>query len=927
MRSLLTLIILLVLGLGSTFSQSSNGRITGLVKSEQGEPLPGVQVFVDGTTLGTITDLDGFYSIIAVPAGTHVLKFKYIGFADVTVTEVRVIKDRTTEINATMRETVIEGEEVTVTAERPIVQKDRTTTTAFIDQEQLENLPALSIAQVIDLQAGVIDGSFRGGALNEVTYMVNGVPINNPYTNTAGFEVEQNMISNLEVITGVFNAEYGQATSGVVNIETKSAPSQWSVSALTFGRAIASNRPLYMLRRNAEASNALGLSDFVTEKVSLSEAASIPNRWEGNITVGGPIIKEKLGINISARYINDSGYLVGRRVFNTNDYSGDPSLFISSILNNSGNPAAWQIESTGDNEYVMMDQGERASLNTSLTYFPTSSLKLEYNMFYQDAKNRYYSHDRKYVPDGRNWNYATNLTQIFGARYTFGKNTFANLTYSYQLDDFKSSLYGDPVQNDSLFDARLQPGAYSSQQGGYAYLMGGNDLSYAANAAQLHTVAGSVTSQIDKYNQVKAGFQVQIQNMENNNIGIDLNQQTNFNAVRTQQEWRNTNLDATPIQMAYYVQNKTEFKNLIINAGLRLDYFDARYDVPIQWSQANLAYIEDPNNPADSIRNRKAASPKYQISPRLAVAFPISATGVIRFSYGMFFQVPNYSDIYRNPEFDFDSGSETTGYGNADIRPQQTSTFEIGLQQGLTDKLGMELTLYTKDVRNLLATQYERSVAGASQAAYLINRDYGTVRGFTLSLFQRPVEGLSWNIDYTLQFVDGSYAVSGDQFQRYLAGLSETLVLARLDWDRRHVLNNQITYQFRKGLTISMVNRFLSGRPYTTTRNFVQSFVPNNDDRPFQLTSDLRLFYKPEFVKQDVELFLQIDNLFDFRRDNGIYGDSGTATETPEKERLQQQIDNGTFRILGVNTLDDWFYRQEFFGAPRMISLGLNIKL
>ncbi|TNE71148.1 TonB-dependent receptor [bacterium] len=925
MRSLITLLFVLCVNL-PLFAQS-NGKISGMVKSDNGEPLPGVQVVIDGTTLGTITDFDGYYSIIAVPAGTHTLKFKYIGFADVTVNEVRVIKDRTTEINATMRETVIEGEEITITADRPIVQKDRTTTTAFIDQEQLENLPALSIAQVINLQAGVIDGSFRGGALNEVTYMVNGVPINNPYTNTAGFEVEQNMISNLEVITGVFNAEYGQATSGVVNIETKSAPAKWSVSALSFARGILSDRPLYMLKRTSDASNALGYNDFTTEKTTLSEAASIPNRYEANLSIGGPLIKEKLGVNVSARYINDSGYLVGRNVFNPSDFSGDKVQLTSSILNNPNNVDNWLIESTGDNKYVMMDQGERTSLNTSLTYFPFKSLKLEYNLFYQDAKNRYYSHNMKYVPDGRNWNYASNLTQIVSARFTFGKNTFANFTYSHQVDDYTSRLYGDPTQNDSLFDARLQPSAYATQQGSYAYDMGGNDLNYANNSAKLQTFAGSVTSQINKYNQVKTGFQLQYQNIKNNNIGIDLSSFTNYNAIKTQQEWRNTKLNATPIQFAYYLQNKTEFQNLIINAGVRLDYFDARYDVPIYWSQASFDRVENPLMPGDSISNRQAATAKYQISPRLAVAFPISASGVIRFSYGMFFQVPNYSDIYRNPEYDVNTSSESTGYGNPDILPQKTSTFEIGLQQGLTDKLGMELTLYTKDVRNLLATQYERNVVGASQAAYLVNRDYGTVRGFTLSIFQRPFKGLSWNIDYTLQYVDGSYAVSGEQLQRYLAGLNETLVLARLDWDRRHVLNNQITYEFRKGLTVSVVNRLLSGRPYTTTRNFVTSFIPNNDDRPFQITTDMRVFYKPEIIKQDVELFLQVDNLFDFRRDNGIYGDSGTATETPTKERLQQQIDAGQTRILGVTTLDDWFYRQDFFGAPRMVSIGLNIKL
>lgn len=904
----------------------ANGKISGSVSDENGDPLPGVQVVVEGTQLGTVSDFDGFYQIIAVPAGTYTVRYKFLGFADVAVQDVKVIKDRTTQQDVTMREMVIAGEEIVVTAERPIVQKDRTTTTAFVDQEQIENLPVLSVAEVIDLQAGIVDGSFRGGRLNEVSYMVNGVPINNPYTNTAGFEVEQNMVSNLEVITGVFNAEYGQATSGVVNIETKGAPSKWSASVLGFSRAIVSTREIYTLNRTAGPSNQLTVNDFETEKVSYLEAAQFPNRIEGNISVGGPIIEDKLGINFNARYVDDNGRFIGRQIFMPDDFSGDPVNFQSNILTNPENPEEWIIESTGSNDFVMMSTSDRLSLNGSVVYFPVSKLKLEYNAFYQDSRTRGFSHGRRYSPDGRNWNDAENMTHIANMRYTFGQNTFANFSYSYQIDKFESSLYGSP-QGDSLFDARLVPAEYGSQTGPNTFEIGGNDLFYVSNETRMHTFAGSITSQVNRLNQVKTGFQVQIQNIGNNNIGIDLNRNTNFRAIRTQQEWRNTNLDATPIQIAYYLQNKLELENLIINAGVRLDYFDARYDVPLDWSQASLEYINDPNSPGDSLLNRQAAEPKFQLSPRLAVAFPISSRGVIRFSYGLFFQVPNYSDLYSNPEFDNNPLSETTGFGNPDIRPQTTSTFEIGLQQGLTDQLGLELTLYTRDIRNLLASQIVRNVEGASQASYLVNRDYGTVRGFTLSIFQRPVGNLSWNIDYTLQFVDGSFALSGEQLQRELAGLEQTLTLARLDWDRRHVLNNQITYRFEDNLTLSFVNRLLSGRPYTTTRNFITSFIPNNANRPTVFNTDMRLFYKPKKLKRDVELFLQIDNLFDLRPQTNVYGDSGTADDTPTRERIEQQIDAGQINILGVNNLDDFFFRQDFYGAPRQIAIGLNIKL
>jgi len=144
--------------------------------------------------------------------------FKFIGFADTRVENVEVIIDRTTEINAEMKESVIEGEEVTVVAERPIVEKDRTTTTSYVSSEEIEDLPVQSVNDVVNLQAGVVEGHFRGGRIGEVAYVVNGVPINNSYTNSAGFEVEQNMVSSLEVISGVFKLICACASQWVRNL-------------------------------------------------------------------------------------------------------------------------------------------------------------------------------------------------------------------------------------------------------------------------------------------------------------------------------------------------------------------------------------------------------------------------------------------------------------------------------------------------------------------------------------------------------------------------------------------------------------------------------------------------------------------------------------------------------------------------------------
>ncbi len=919
-RLQLIVLFLLIFHGGSELWAQNGGRIVGRITDSTGETLPGVQIVLEGTTRGTITEIDGYYSIINVRAQTYTLVFRYIGFSTIRIENVEIITGRTTTIDVIMQEEAVVGEEIVITAERPIVQKDRTTTTAFVSREQIQALPVQNIQDVINLQAGVVEGHFRGGRVNEVMYVVNGVPINNPLNNSPGFTVESNMVSDLEVITGVFNAEYGQATSGVVNIATRSAPSDWSFELLSHVSAIASNRKLVFLTRNAGSGSGLLAEDFSTERISYLEAAGLPNRSEINLTAGGPIFGNTLGTNVTLRYVKDNGRFLGRRIFMPDDYSGNEQVFSSSIINNPGNRDAWEIESTGDNEFVSMSEVERLSMNMSLLFNPIKNLRIEYNNFTQLQKDRGFDHFLKYAPDGRNWNYPENHTHIFSSRYTFSPTTFANLSYSNQLDKFETRLFSNPVA-DSLFDNRIVAPEYSNQAGPYTFSMGGNNIYYGRNRTQIHHIIGSVTSQINRFHQVKAGFKFSFQHVKNLQLGIDVNSQNNYIPVKTQQSWRNVNLDIQPREYSAYIQDKIELQYLIINAGLRLDYFDPAYEIPVSWAQASELTIPDPDNPSQDISNRIKAKTKYQLSPRLGVAFPLSDVSVIRFSYGMFFQVPDYALLYSNPQYISNPLSSTSRYGNPNVEPQSTSTFEVGYQQGLTDELGLELTLFIRDVRNLIADQIERDVNTTNFAVRYVNREFGTVRGITLSLFQRSSGPLSWTLDYTLQFADGSYAITGDLFERVQSGLDETLTLARLDWDRRHVLNNTITFRPNNWISATFINTFTSGRPYTTSRNNIQSFIRNNEDRPPGFNTNVRTYIRPFSSKYDISLFLQVDNLLDIKTANVVYADTGLPDNTFELQAARR------LNINGLNTVEDFFDRQDFYNAPRIINIGFQIRL
>ena len=905
-------VVAVILIIGSTSLQAgTKGKVSGTVIDEFGETLVGVQVFIEGTTKGTVTDENGKYSIINLDPGNYTVVFRYIGFATVKVEKVQVIVDKTTTVNATLVEEAIEGQEIIVTAERPIVEKDRTTTTSYVTAEQLENLPLVSLSEAINQQAGIVDGHFRGGRQGEVSYLVNGVPINNAFNNSASFDVEQNMVSSLEVISGVFNAEYGQALSGVVNIVTKGVTPEWSGSFLGYAGRIASNREIEFVTRNTDQTIFLSANDFSNQKFTYSEAAPTIGDQDYQVSLGGPIIKDKLSIQSTLRFVKYDGHLIGRDLFRPSDVQ-------SPNIRSGANPNSWLIQASGDGEFESLNRQERLSLNSSFVYEINSRLKLDYNLFYQFGDGKNYNHGYKYNPAGINPYYFSNQTHIVGLRYTMGDNAFANLSYSYLDDQSESYLYDDVSAQGDLDERYVQP-SQGSQQGAYAFAMGGNDLYSSQEITKSQTIVADYTNQLNNTVLWKSGVSARFHSLDNESFGISVNQATQ-RAFRSTDPSANNSLEVNPWEVAGYSQVKLEFDNLIVNAGLRFDYFEPDFVVPVDLSQFNELEILDTET-GQMVSNRKEADPTYQISPRLGVAFPISETGVMRFSAGLFFQTPQLNLLYTNNEFDRPQSAASYTLGNANLEPERTLQFEVGLQQGLSESMGIDLTVFSKDIRELSGQTAVRGSIGVP-VGRLENIDYGTVKGFTLSLFERGKGQLSWTIDYTLQFASGSASNPAERFNRFVTNSEDIVSINRLNWDRRNVLNNSFTWNSDFGLTLSAINSLQSGNPYTSERNNITSLTPNNEDTPTWFNSDLRAYYKPPQLVHNIEFFVQVDNVFDSAPHYGIYVDTGLANESTELQRL---LNAGT-RPGGLNTLNEYYIDQSRRGAPRSVKVGLSYK-
>jgi outer membrane receptor for ferrienterochelin and colicin len=199
------------------------GILEGVVKDkETGEPLIGVNILIVGTTMGAVTDINGSYQVSNVKAGTYDLQFSMVGYKTVLHKGVTIAPDLRTKINSFLSSTDIELKVVEVIAERPLIQRDITATTYNVGAVRLEKLPVTSMQEVLTLQPGVTsEGNVRGGKTSEVVYLVDGLPIQDVVGGGAGAELPKSAITEMSIQTGGFDAEYGNALSGIVNIITK----------------------------------------------------------------------------------------------------------------------------------------------------------------------------------------------------------------------------------------------------------------------------------------------------------------------------------------------------------------------------------------------------------------------------------------------------------------------------------------------------------------------------------------------------------------------------------------------------------------------------------------------------------------------------------------------------------------------------------
>jgi len=895
----------------------TTGKIAGAVSdAESGEPMPGINIYLQGTTQGAATDIEGIYVINNISPGSYTVIAEAVGYARQEVKNVQVNADFTTKLNFKLTPEVMEGETVVVEAEREMIRKDLTSSQTSISSDEIEALPVEDVQQILTLQAGITEGAggelhIRGGRSTEVTYNVNGISVSNPFDNSRSVQVATNAISELSVVSGTFNAEYGNALSGIVNMVTKEGGKEFKGSVSAYSGDYLSSRDDIFL--------------------NIGDVAPLANNVL-ETTFSGPIpgLEDQLTFFASARFENKDGYLYGiRQHLPSDEITKDPN-----------DPQNFIIEASGDNKKVPMNASYEHSITGKLTFKPLDALKLNYDVIWSNSSWKSYSHSLKYNPEANYNRREWGIVNTLELKHVLSPKTFYTLRGSWSLNDFNRFLY--PLLDGSGNTADFFPGEdfsslrpdprYRPEQAinvtaaNYTFNNGGtlNDHFYQRS----NTYGGKIDliSQVTNSHEIKMGVEGKMHTIDYQFFTVKRESMEDDPFIPSLASPEHERYSKKPVEFSAYAQDKMEFESLVLNVGLRFDYMDAK-------SQYSTDLFNptpfDPDLPGsvnpDELLDE--ADPKYQLSPRLGVSFPISSTAVIHFSYGHFFQLPPFRFLYSNSEFAFTPGIPT--YGNADLKPEKNVSYEIGLQQQLTDNTAFTVTGYYKDVRDLLALQRIRVSTSKVYDKY-VNKDYANIKGIVLSFIkQRDRDDMvRASLDYTFQVAEGNDTDANAFFSDLSSGTQSEKIPVLLSWDQTHTINGTFSLVKSDWNSIfTVIGRYGNGLPYTPVLFDRQIFLRQNSERkPMQLNVDLMAEKTFAFNAVDVTLFMKVFNLFDRLNERFVYNDTGTAGYSLEQSlNPAKSTDKLAEEYEELNTVEEFFNNPSFYLPPREVRVGITV--
>ncbi len=872
----------------------TTGKISGRVTDKTtNQPLVGVNIIVEGKYLGAATNADGYYFVINISPGIYSVSATMIGHGTKVKTNVKVSADRTTFVNFDLTEEVLEVGKVIVVAERPLIQKDVTAKATIIEAEAFAEMPITNFQGALATQAGFTTDEnneihVRGGRSGEVAYMIDGIYVRDPYSGGFGSQLDKYSIKELQIITGGFNAEYGQAMSGVINIVTKEGGSDYNgrfeYETLRLNES-PYRKPDWMLETDIteglHEEGKLSYQDELRDSLDMSKYKSpdysqrgepeympIAGNFSANFSGPVPFVK-KLTFFMSDRYYNSKGYL------------------------------PWGYN-------------KRRELNAKLTY-RLNLLKM--NFFVQRNLREWkpYSHRWKYNPDGYEHRKSKVEREGIIITHTINTSTFYEARFSRFERKYDLFLPGKWAE----FDFNKNTGGYELISSNYERSDDiGSNFYYKGDHGTIDdrdiiTYTGKVDliSQISLKNLLKTGIEI---------IQHEIFRETYI------QPWEGENhryekFTRKPIELSFYMQDKLEHEYFIINMGLRYDYSNPELTM---WPDLDVpGYIDESGDWVAS--EEISVEPKTQISPRFGIGFPVTERTVFYSSYGHFYQIPSYLEMYGTHKVDEDRPL----IGNPNINPQKTVAFETGVKQQIGSDYALDFSIYFKDIINLAGSTYH----GFFPYEYTLydNSDYASVNGTDVTLTKRFSHYFSASLNYSYSIAKGNESDPREGYNDYKRANFPLRPkrLFYLDFDRRHDMSFNVNIclpeKFGPGLLglqplgniqFNILFEAASGLPYTPQVEEAGESLQeekNSAHRPAIYNLDLKILKKVKVRHFSLTGFLVIRNLFDRRNAVNVWRRTGLPW------------DNGPYTSYS----NDRVFNPENVSEPRRISVGLRLDL
>ena len=934
-------------------AQTGVGKLSGkITDAATREELIGANILLVGTQSGAASDVNGDYFILNITPGTYSVKVSYVGYAPKLIENVRIVAGITYELNVELTTDFTLDEIVVV--DRKFFEEKSTNTVKVIDSDQISRLPVRGVTNIASLQSGVVisEGSggqegnatinVRGGRGSEVLYIVDGVPQNNLYNRSSSAQVSNVSIDQISFQVGGYEAKYGQAQSGIINVTTKSGQPTYSI-----------------------------LGDLVTSSFTDDYGY---NLYAG--TISGPIIP---GVEGQTIFLSAE-----RGWFQDADPTAIELSFPSIGKTYDGyqnNPAeVWRFSGKTNHRF-----GE-FTVNLSGLYNDRTAKVIDY---------RYQKNNSRFNGEFNESNLSLNarLSQAVSA------TTYWNFNAGYKIYDYERynpflgnqlELYGDAeyweqnlgvyLAGDGLAPAMLDENGVpvvnssgdriqmSVDENGvfrpYGYTGGGL---YQQREDDGLFLDFDITSQIDKHLlEFGAGYSqhtVRGYGINANQYASqpdDLTEVEKFEALqpfvygydvtgknKTTTDDPNQFLRPYKPDIAYaYLQDRFELQDIVLNIGLRMDYFDLKSYV---LKDPSLPYYGGTNSEGFDTEDFKVRETEIELSPRIGIGFPVTSGTVFHAQYGRFIQLPELNDVYFGP-YDYNDWTNfapQSGF-NGNLKAEETIQYEVGFRQLLSDNSALNITAFYKNIKGLVNVQnhkFQRVPEGELiDAIYPENADFGTTKGLAFSLDITRLSYFSISAQYTFSIAEGTGSSTSSSATAVFRNTDNAApkVIAPLNFDQRHTGIINVDFYVPKGELgwLEMVNAnllvsFSSGRPYTPMDQWnllgdngilskTTGYI-NSAFGPSSVRLDLKL--EKSFAIGDLYLspYLWIENLLDADNVTTVYRSTGSPYTT---EYLTTPNGIATSQLNGEGYVQDYQSLERNpanFGIPRLIKLGLKI--